>query len=64
MIEKPIEDDENLVRDMNNKAILNTNMTALQAYRKRRDRDKEMDQLKTDVDEIKSLLKQLLNKEG
>ena len=64
MIEKPIEDDENLVRDMNNKAILNTNMTALQAYRKRRDRDKEMDQLRTDVDEIKSLLKQLLNKEG
>jgi len=64
MKEKPIENDESLIRDMKNNAILNTNMTALQAYRKRRNRDVELDQLKSDVNEIKSLLTQLLNKEG
>jgi hypothetical protein len=64
MKELPIEDNENLVRDQETSAVLNTNNNALQAYKKRREKEMEIEQLKDDVSEIKSLLKQLLNKEG
>lgn len=64
MKELPIEDNENLVRDKETSAVLNTNNNALQAYKKRREKEMEIEKLKDDVSEIKSLLKQLLNKEG
>lgn len=64
MKELPIEDNENLVRDKETSAVLNTNNNALQAYKKRREKEMEIEKLKDDVNEIKSLLKQLLNKEG
>ena len=64
MKETPIENNENLVRDKETSAVLNTNNNALQAYKKRREKEMEIEQLKDDVSEIKSLLKQLLNKEG
>ena len=58
-----------LVRDLTNNAILNTDSSGLQAYKRARNKQREIDamaedlnSLKTDVDEIKSLLKALLEK--
>ena len=63
-----IEDNPNLVRDKTNNAVLNTDMDALQKYKMKRNierqRDSEISELKTEMSEIKSLLYQLVNKEG
>ena len=60
---------ENFVKDSNNKAVLNVDKGALNAYKKQRtiissakNLSEEVDSLKNDVKEIKDLLTQLINK--
>ena len=63
-----IENNESLVRDKNNSAVLETDLNSLQLYRKRREhankKDKEIENMKSEISELKSLVKQLINKEG
>ena len=61
----PVKDEPQLVRDMENQAILNTDSAALHAYKKRRDKIRSMEtdinSMKEDLSEIKQLLTRLLN---
>lgn len=61
-----IQDNEDLIRDVSTRAILNSDMSSLEKYRARRNKEREMNDdvqnLKQDVNEIKSMLKQLLEK--
>jgi hypothetical protein len=61
-----IENHDDLLRDTTSNAVINNDMSALENYRKRRKAKREMmsdvDNLKNDVQEIKELLKQLLEK--
>jgi predicted nuclease with TOPRIM domain len=61
-----IKDHENLVRDEASNAVLNADLSSLQAYRERRAKSLQMVQdvenLKSDVSEIKNLLLQLIEK--
>lgn len=61
-----IEDHDNLVRDTRNQAVLNTDLTSLEAYRAQRQRlrqkDAEVDSLREDINEIKSILQHLVEK--
>ena len=63
----PIKDQDALVRDNESGAVLNTDLHALKSYRAKRDRDrkmqKEFEQMKDDMSEIKSLLAQLVNRD-
>ena len=63
-----VKDNDDLVRDKNNSAILSVDMDALSKYKMRREqerkRNEEIDTLKKDVSEIKSLLLQMIDKEG
>lgn len=62
----PVVDNRNLARDPVSKAILNTNkdayMQAVRAKSERESKEKELQTLKDDVAELKSLIKQLLGK--
>jgi hypothetical protein len=61
-----IEGDPNLARDPNTNAVVNTNNNAYMNYMKKRNKKKEenaeIENLKNEIDEIKSLLKTLINK--
>jgi len=68
-----VEGHENLVRDVNSKAIINTNTTEYQLYMARirareqqgdqiRNAVKEINNLKQELYEIKSLLKEVISK--
>ena len=57
-----VKDHPHLVKDMNSKAILNTNYAALLEYKKKKQMKEEFNSLKSDVEEIKSMLQALLNK--
>jgi hypothetical protein len=64
-----VENNSNLVRDPDSKAILSTNVSGWDAYKKERsERQKirnmidEFDTVKNDLNEIKNLLKELLTK--
>ena len=66
-----VKDSPGLVRDMGNQAILNTDNIALEAYRRKRNKQKEIDEvisdinnMKSDIDQIKSLMQRLLEKIG
>jgi len=63
-----VKDNDDLVRDKNSSAILSVDMDALSKYKMRREqerkRNEEIDELKKDVSEIKSLLLQMIDKEG
>jgi len=63
----PVEGHTQLGRDPNSNAILNTDLTAYEAYRKaRRDarrKEAEMATLKDEVAELKALVKSLVDKE-
>ena len=63
-----IENSDSLVRDENNSAILETDLDSLQLYRMRREQTKqkdiEIENMKSEIHELKSLVKQLINKEG
>lgn len=54
---------EKYIRDRSNPgAILNTDNDALQAYKSRKKREKDVDQLKEEVRELKTLIQILINK--
>ena len=68
-----VKDHENLVRDMNSKAILNTDKLALQDYYQKRELAKKelsekteskqrLDKIENDMAEIKNLLTQLVGR--
>ncbi len=63
-----IENNETLIRDNKNSAVLETDLNSLQLYRKRREqaqqKDKEIEKMKSEITELKSLVQQLINKEG
>lgn len=56
----------NLVKDINTGVILNINKTELEAARtkkeKDRQREKDIDDLKNEVSEVKTLLKKIIEK--
>jgi hypothetical protein len=59
-----IQDNEDLIRDVGSNAILNSNMSSLEKYKARRNKEREMNDdvqtLKNDMKEIKELLQQLI----
>ena len=68
-----VKDHDNLVRDMNSKAILNTDKLALQEYYQKRDLAKKelsekkeskqrLDKIENEMSEIKDLLRELIGK--
>jgi hypothetical protein len=61
-----IEGEQDLVKDKETGAILNTNMDSLSAYKQKRKKDMEqknrIDRMENDIGDIKSMLKELLNK--
>jgi cell fate (sporulation/competence/biofilm development) regulator YmcA (YheA/YmcA/DUF963 family) len=66
-----VKENPDLVRDLGNQAVLNTNVDALAAYRKRRDKAKEIDQTINDINtmrqemsDLKSLMQRILDKIG
>ena len=62
-----IEGEQDLVKDKETGAILNTNMDSLSAYKQKRKKDMEqknrIDKMENDIGDIKSMLKELINKE-
>jgi hypothetical protein len=61
----PVEGDKNLFRDENSGAIVNCDTTGYTQYLKMKGEKKkqreEIEQIKKDIDEIKFLLKELVN---
>ena len=61
-----VQDHEHLVKDTKTHAVLNTDLTSLEAYRaqrnKQRQKDDEIVRLKEDVKEIKDILQLLVEK--
>lgn len=61
-----VKDHENLVKDTVTKAVLNTDLTSLEAYRAQRNKqiqkDNDIERLKEDVKEIKDILQLLVEK--
>jgi len=61
-----VEGQTNLYRDDDSGAIINTDTTAYNDYVRSVEtsdsRKKELDKIKSDIDEIKSLLRELVNK--
>jgi hypothetical protein len=61
-----IEGEQDLVKDKETGAILNTNMDSLSAYKQKRKKDIEqknrIDRMENDIGDIKSMLKELINK--
>jgi len=59
-----IKDNEGFVRDVDTKAVLNSDLTGLEKYKARRNKEREMNDdvqsLKKDMQEIKELLQQLI----
>ena len=63
---KKIIDNPDLIKDTTSQAVINTNSNAIYARRAQiaqiKEKDAEMAQMKSDIAEIKSLLKKLGNK--
>jgi len=57
-----VKDHPHLIKDMDSKAVLNTNYAALLEYKKKKQMEEEFNSLKTDVEDIKKMLQALLNK--
>jgi len=54
---------DGFIRDMNNPgAVINTDNSALQAYKLKKQKDKEVDLLKEEVKDIKQMLTLILEK--
>lgn len=63
---KKIQDNPDLIKDTTSQAVINTNRTAIQARRAQialnKQREEELQTMKDDIAEIKSLLKKLGSK--
>jgi hypothetical protein len=66
-----IKDNPGLVRDMKTQAVLSTDNTALQAYKVRREKQKEItaavddiNNMKQDINDLKTLMQRILDKIG
>jgi hypothetical protein len=66
-----VKDNPELIRDMDSKAVLNTNVSALQAYKKKREKQQEIqsavddiNNMKNEINEIKTLMQRILDKIG
>ena len=63
-----VENEETLRRDKDNSAVLETDLNSLQLYRRRREqakqKDKELQEMKDEITQLKNLVHQLINKEG
>jgi len=57
-----VKDHPHLVKDMESKAVLNTNYAALVEYKKKKQMEEELVSLKSDMEDIKKMLQALLNK--
>ncbi len=61
-------DDKKLERDLNSKAVLSTNMNALEAYKmarkKRQEEISDINNMKRDIGELKQMIKTLLGKQN
>lgn len=61
-----IENEQDLVKDRDTGAVLNTNLDSLSAYKAKRKKDLEMnnkiEKLESDIGDIKTMLKELINK--
>ena len=65
---RKVKDHPELIKDEESKAVLNTDVTALDAYRKRRQQNRsvqtmcdDLNNLKSEMTEIKSMLKEIIN---
>ena len=58
---KIIKEDNNLVRDEETNAVLNTNISALEAYKLQRDKQRKVDNVVSDVENLKNDLKDIKN---
>jgi hypothetical protein len=56
-----VEEHANLVKDMDSKAILNTNTAALFEYKKKQEMKKDIDSLKSDIGEMKQMLNKIFS---
>lgn len=56
-----IDDQPDLVKDMESRAILNTNYAALLEYKSKQRMEKEINSLKDDVKDIKDMLSLIAN---
>ena len=63
-----VENEETLRRDSKNSAILETDMNSVELYRRRREqvkqKDKEIQEMKEEISNLKDLVYSLINKEG
>lgn len=66
-----VRENPELVRDMNSKAILNTNRSALESYKKKREKQQELNSaindinnMKQDINDLKTLMQRILDKIG
>lgn len=63
-----VKNEQSLRRDSTNSAILETDMNSLELYRKRREqvkqKDKEIQEMKEEIANLKDLVHSLINKEG
>ena len=63
----PVEGHNSLGRDPNSNAIINTDLTAYESYKKARaqarKKDRDLADLRSEVDQLKSLVKSLIEKE-
>jgi len=59
-----VKDNDHLYRDVNSDAIINTDRSSFEKYKKSRQRfqnmEHELDYVKSEISEIKSLLKQIV----
>ena len=56
-----VKDHPDLVKDMDNKAVLNTNYAALMEYKKKQKMSQEIEDLKNDVGDIKQMLNNIVS---
>ena len=56
-----IDDDPDLVKDIDSKAVLNTNYAAYLEYKKKQKMENEIQDLKNDVGDIKQMLNSIVS---
>jgi hypothetical protein len=66
-----VKDTPNLVRDMQNQAVLNSDLDGLKAYKLKREKQQEINSavddinnMKQDINELKTLMQRILDKIG